>query len=79
MHFALTLDMMIDQEERAPFIAEAERLRLLHMTEFPDYKYRPRKRAKVIRIFNQVFVWVLVQTKYQTRYRGYTFLHIIVT
>ena len=37
------------QEERAPYIEEAERLRLLHMTEFPDYKYRPRKRAKVKR------------------------------
>lgn len=35
------------QEERAPFIEEAERLRQLHMTEFPDYKYRPRKRSKV--------------------------------
>ena len=35
------------QEERTPFLEEAERLRLLHMTEFPDYKYRPRKRAKV--------------------------------
>jgi len=40
---------LLCQEERAPFIAEAERLRLLHMTEFPDYKYRPRKRAKVKR------------------------------
>ena len=37
------------QEERAPYIAKAERLRLLHMTEFPDYKYRPRKRVKVKR------------------------------
>lgn len=38
------------QEERAPFIEEAERLRQLHMTEFPDYKYRPRKRAKVKKV-----------------------------
>lgn len=41
--------LFFDQEERAPYIEEAERLRLLHMTEFPDYKYRPRKRAKVKR------------------------------
>ena len=36
-------------EERAPFVQDAERLRLLHMAEFPDYKYRPRKRVKVKR------------------------------
>ncbi|GBP51988.1 Putative transcription factor SOX-14 [Eumeta japonica] len=31
-------------EERQPFIDEAERLRQLHMREYPDYKYRPRKK-----------------------------------
>ena len=30
--------------DRAPFIREAERLRVLHMREYPDYKYRPRSR-----------------------------------
>ena len=44
-----TVKFLFGQEERAPYIEEAERLRLLHMTEFPDYKYRPRKRAKVKR------------------------------
>ena len=38
----------LSQAERNPFIEEAERLRQLHMAEFPDYKYRPRpgKRAR---------------------------------
>ena len=37
---------MLSETERHPFIEEAERLRLLHMQEYPDYKYRPRKKAK---------------------------------
>lgn len=35
----------LNDEERQPFIDEAERLRQLHMREYPDYKYRPRKKV----------------------------------
>nr|XP_045589411.1 transcription factor Sox-11-A-like [Procambarus clarkii] len=34
--------------ERQPYIDEAERLRVLHMQEYPDYKYRPRKKARLV-------------------------------
>ena len=36
----------LSEAEREPYIQEAERLRLLHMQEYPDYKYRPRKKNK---------------------------------
>ena len=34
----------LSNEGKEPYVQEAERLRLLHMQEYPDYKYRPRKK-----------------------------------
>ncbi|XP_037945700.1 putative transcription factor SOX-14 [Teleopsis dalmanni] len=35
---------LLGNEEKQPYINEAEKLRKLHMIEYPDYKYRPQKK-----------------------------------
>jgi len=36
----------LSASERRPYVEEAERLRVMHSVEFPDYKYTPRKSRK---------------------------------
>ena len=36
----------MEEAEKAVYREEAERLRLLHLKEFPDYKYKPKKRTR---------------------------------
>ncbi|KFM81034.1 putative transcription factor SOX-14, partial [Stegodyphus mimosarum] len=37
---------LLTKEQRQPFLEEADRLRHLHMKEYPGYKYSPKKRGK---------------------------------
>ncbi|KAK7083571.1 high mobility group [Halocaridina rubra] len=37
---------LLSEEQRRPYRDEAERLKELHLREYPDYKYRPRKKGQ---------------------------------
>lgn len=37
---------LLPEEARQPYFDEAERLRILHLQEYPDYKFQPRKKPK---------------------------------
>lgn len=44
LNFLTYLHRLLGEKDKKPFLEEAERLRLIHKKDHPDYKYQPRRR-----------------------------------